>query len=129
METERVRIYKAIVRAEIQFQSFKEIEANKAGPLYYQREIRRVIRLANVKTVYVALERGGKSVTVKTDAERLGLNDSISEWNVVSPDRAAYKEIFGYGQGGDAGMNEITAITHGRKELYNKAAFEKTLQQ
>ena len=28
---------------------------------------------------------------------------------------------------GDARMHEITLITHGKKELYNKAVFEQTL--
>ncbi|GHV00753.1 hypothetical protein FACS1894211_08840 [Clostridia bacterium] len=129
METEKAMIYKRIVCAETRFRSFKEIEADKSNPLRYQREIRRVMKEACVKTVNVTFERNGHGVTVKTEAERLGYGDSASDWYVVSADRHQYREIFGYKTGGDAKMDEIMLITHGKKELYSKSAFEKTLRQ
>jgi hypothetical protein len=127
MESEKAMIYKRIIGAEIRFGSFKEIEANKSNPLHYQREIRRAVQAACVKTVNVAFERDGRSATVKTGAERLGLNGYVADWDIAAADRAAFKAMFGYKHGGDARMNEIISITHGKKELYNKAAFEKTL--
>jgi hypothetical protein len=129
MEKEKAMIYRQIVRAEIRFRSFKEIEADKSNPLCYKREIRRVVKEADVKTVNVTFERNGQIVTVKTDAGRLAYNDYVSSWDVVSADRYTYQKLFGYKSGGDAVMKEIIRITHGKKELYGKAAFEKTLQE
>jgi len=129
MEAERVSIYKQLVCAEVHFESLREIEADKSNPLYYQREIRRVIGQADVKTVNITLERDGKSITVKIVTNRLGWNDYISDWDVAAPDRPAYKAMFGYKLGGDAKLYEITLITHGKKELYNKAQFEKSLSE
>ena len=129
MEAEKAMIYKQIVRAEVQFESFKEIEQNKYDPLHYRREIRRVTQSAGAKTVNVALERNGQRIMVKTDAERLGWNNDISDWNIAAADRPAYKEVFGHKHGGDARMDEITLVTHGKKELYNKSAFDKILFQ
>ena len=134
-EDKKAMIYKQIVRAEIHFESLKEIEADKNNPLHYQREIRRVMQAACVKTVNITFERAGaaaaegQSITVKADAGRLGWNDYVPYWEIAAPDREAFKAMFGHRHGGDARMNEITLITHGKKELYSKAEFDKTFRR
>ena len=127
IDAEKARIYKQLIRAEIHFKSLKEIEADTSNPLHYRREIRGVIKAADVKTVNATLERNGHGITVKMEADRLGINNSLSDWDIIAADRYRYKQMFGYNHGGDAHMDEIQCITHGKKELYNKAAFEKTL--
>lgn len=87
------------------------------------------MRTACVKTVNVTFERDGQRITVKMEADRLGWSDTFSHWNVLAADRGAYKRVFCHSISGDARLTEIISITHGKKELYNKADFDKTLKE
>jgi len=127
MIAEQVKIYKAIVCAEVRFETMKAIMNDKTNPLHFQREIRRIVKDADVKTVNITFERNGTVVTAKTEAPKLGSWHYVSDYDIINGDRAEFKKIFNYNTGGDAKMHEILSITHGKKELYNKTEFEKTL--
>lgn len=81
------------------------------------RAITEAIRGSGAKTVSITIQRDGKELTFKTEADSLlGLRSSYNTSSIVAPDRRRFEQEFG--RSWNYSPEEITRITYGRNTIY-----------
>lgn len=98
-------------------QRLVELEATEG-----EHHLRRAIAesIGDQKTVRVDVQRGGKSLTVRMDADELKRYNSTyyTTWHMDAPSRRAFAEAFG--RNADLYARDIVRVVYGRAVLYER---------
>lgn len=96
---------------------YRALMQDTDNPLHRMRAITEAIRGSGAKTVSVTIQRDGKALTFKAEADSLlGPRSSYNTSSIAAPDRRRFEQEFG--RSWDYRPEEITRITYGRNTIY-----------
>lgn len=99
---------------------YQTLEQDTASPIHRMRDITAAVNSCGGKTVAVTIQKAGKELTFKMDAEGLwGYHSSYSSFHIAAPDRRKFERLFG--RNADYSPEDVIRITYGRNTIYEAA--------
>ena len=129
IDNNQERMYVDFLENDITKAALQDIIADIGNPLHHMRAIIQAMRSVDCKTVNVTTVIDGKELTFKTTAEELKADcgSHYSGYNILAQDRHDFTAT--YGDHADYRPQDIVQITYGKKVLYDRNLFEKSLDQ
>lgn len=106
-----------ILKTEALLAEYQTLMQDTGSPLHQMKAITQAVKASGAKTVSVTIQRDGKELTFKAEADSLlGQRSSYNASRIAAPDRRRFEQEFGLSW--DYRPEEITKITYGKNTIY-----------